>query len=163
MSQPQQCQIWAASATYTTAHGNTGSLTHWARPGTKPASLLILVRFITPEPQWELLNLLWLHVVCTKTLPLRSHWLLQHLNVLFTERGKRKRGRGGKQRRKEGKQGRSEVGRKVGLMPFRIIFTKFTKVNNLLLVRFTYFSDSFFWIVLPYVFLFLSRKYWTIN
>ena len=25
--QPQQCQIQAASATYTTAHGNTGSLT----------------------------------------------------------------------------------------------------------------------------------------
>ena len=25
--QPQQCQMQAASATYTTAHGNTGSLT----------------------------------------------------------------------------------------------------------------------------------------
>ena len=26
--EPQHCQIQAASATYTTAHGNTGSLTH---------------------------------------------------------------------------------------------------------------------------------------
>ena len=26
--QPQQCGIRAASATYTTAHGNAGSLTH---------------------------------------------------------------------------------------------------------------------------------------
>ena len=26
--QPQQCQIQAAFATYTTAYGNTGSLTH---------------------------------------------------------------------------------------------------------------------------------------
>ena len=28
MSQPQQHQIQVASVTYTTAHGNTGSLTH---------------------------------------------------------------------------------------------------------------------------------------
>ena len=31
--QPQQCRIQAVSATYTTAHGNTRSLTHWTRPG----------------------------------------------------------------------------------------------------------------------------------
>ena len=37
--QPQQCQSPAASATYTTSHGNTGSLTHWARPGIEPSSL----------------------------------------------------------------------------------------------------------------------------
>ena len=30
--QPQQCGIQAMSLTYTTAHGNTGSLTHWVRP-----------------------------------------------------------------------------------------------------------------------------------
>ena len=29
------------------------SLTHWARPGIKPASLWILVGFITTELQWE--------------------------------------------------------------------------------------------------------------
>ena len=28
---PQQCQIWAVSVINTTAHGNTGSLTHWVR------------------------------------------------------------------------------------------------------------------------------------
>ena len=38
MPQPQQCQIQVLSATCTTAHRNTGSLTHWWRPGIKPAS-----------------------------------------------------------------------------------------------------------------------------
>ena len=38
---------------YTTAHGNAGSLTHWARPGIKPKSSWILVWFISVEPQWE--------------------------------------------------------------------------------------------------------------
>ena len=33
--QPQQCQIWAASGTYT---GSAESLTHWARPGIEPTS-----------------------------------------------------------------------------------------------------------------------------
>ena len=31
--QPQQYRIWAASAAYTTDHGNARSLTYWARPG----------------------------------------------------------------------------------------------------------------------------------
>ena len=44
--EPQQCWIQAASATYTTAHSNTGSLTHWARPEIEPLSSWILVRFI---------------------------------------------------------------------------------------------------------------------
>ena len=43
---PQQHRIWAASATYTTAHSNTWSLIHWARPGIEPASSWILVRFV---------------------------------------------------------------------------------------------------------------------
>ena len=38
-----------------TAHGNTGSLTHWARPGMEPASSWMLVGFIIVEPQGELL------------------------------------------------------------------------------------------------------------
>ena len=33
-----QHQIRATSAIYTTAHGSTRSLTHWMRPGIKPAS-----------------------------------------------------------------------------------------------------------------------------
>ena len=43
MPQPQQLQIWATSATYTTAHSNAGSLTHWARPGMEPMSSWIPV------------------------------------------------------------------------------------------------------------------------
>ena len=43
--QPQQCWIWATSATYTTAHCNARSLTCWARPGIEPASSWRLVEF----------------------------------------------------------------------------------------------------------------------
>ena len=43
--------------TYTTAHGNNGSLTHWARPGIEPVSTWILVRFVYTAPQQELLVL----------------------------------------------------------------------------------------------------------
>ena len=38
------------SATYTTAHGNAGSLTHRVRPG---MSSWMLVRLFSAEPQWE--------------------------------------------------------------------------------------------------------------
>ena len=52
--------IWAVSVTYITAHSNTGSLTHWVRPGIKPVSSWILVRFVTAKPRRELLKgLLW--------------------------------------------------------------------------------------------------------
>ena len=51
--QPQQLRIRAMSVTYTTAHGNARSLTHWVRPGIQPASSWILV---TREPQRELLR-----------------------------------------------------------------------------------------------------------
>ena len=50
----QQPGIWAASATYTIAHGNARSLTHWVRTGIKPESSRILIGFITAEPHWEL-------------------------------------------------------------------------------------------------------------
>ena len=49
--QPQQFRIWAVSATCTTTHSNTGSPTHWARPGIEPSSSWILVRFIPDMPQ----------------------------------------------------------------------------------------------------------------
>ena len=42
---PQPQGIWAASATYTTAHSNARSLTHWARLGIKPESSWMLVGF----------------------------------------------------------------------------------------------------------------------
>ena len=47
MPQPQQLGIRAVSVIYTTAHGNSGSLTHWARPGIEPTSLWILIEFLT--------------------------------------------------------------------------------------------------------------------
>ena len=45
----QQCQIWAVSVTYTIAHSNVGSLTHWVRPGIKPTPSWITVRFVPTE------------------------------------------------------------------------------------------------------------------
>ena len=54
-SQTQQHQIQATSATYTTAHSNTGSLIPWARPGFKPEISWFLIRFISAVPQHELL------------------------------------------------------------------------------------------------------------
>ena len=53
-SMPYQHQIWATSVTYTTAHGNTRSLTHWARPGIKLATSWFLVGFILAVPLWGL-------------------------------------------------------------------------------------------------------------
>ena len=51
--QPQSHGIWAASATYTTAHSNTRCLTHWARPGMEPETSWLLVGFVSTAPQWE--------------------------------------------------------------------------------------------------------------
>ena len=51
--QPKQHGIWAASVTYSTAHLNAGSLTHWARPGIEPTSSWMLGS-LTTEPWWEL-------------------------------------------------------------------------------------------------------------
>ena len=42
----------------TAACGNAGSLTHWVRPGIKPASSWILVRFLTHRATMQLLLLL---------------------------------------------------------------------------------------------------------
>ena len=59
MPQGQQRQIWDISATYTTAHSNAESLTHWVGPGIEPAPSWILVRFIINEPQQELQNFIF--------------------------------------------------------------------------------------------------------
>ena len=53
ISEAQQHQIWAMSATYTPAHGNSRSLTHWVKPGIKPATSLFLVGFVSTAPRWE--------------------------------------------------------------------------------------------------------------
>ena len=52
--QPQQRGIQTPPVTYSTAHGNARSLTHWARPGIEPVSSWILVGFVSDAPQWEL-------------------------------------------------------------------------------------------------------------
>ena len=54
ISQAHQCWIQVASATYTTAHSNTRSLTHWARPGIGPATSWFLVGFVSAAPRQEL-------------------------------------------------------------------------------------------------------------
>ena len=54
--QPQKCQIWATSATYTTACGNARSLTHWVGPGIEPEFSWMLVRFVSAEPQQQLIS-----------------------------------------------------------------------------------------------------------
>ena len=50
---PQACSFASFRSgprCYTTAHGNVRSLTHSARPGIKPVSSWILVRFTSTEP-----------------------------------------------------------------------------------------------------------------
>ena len=47
------------SATYTTAHGSAGSLTHWRRPGIEPTFSWTLVRVLTAESWRELLEILF--------------------------------------------------------------------------------------------------------
>ena len=60
--QPQHCQIWATSVTYTTANGNAGSLTLWARPGIEPAFSWTLVHwFTTVEPQRKVSHFVYLN------------------------------------------------------------------------------------------------------
>ena len=46
--------IRAMAASLHHSHSNSGSLTHWARPGMEPASSRFLVGFITAAPRWEL-------------------------------------------------------------------------------------------------------------
>ena len=46
MPEPEQLGILAESVTYTTAHGNARSLTHWVRPGIEPVSSWMLVGFV---------------------------------------------------------------------------------------------------------------------
>ena len=52
------------AVTYTTAHSNTGPLTHWARPGIEPASSWIPVRFTSMAPQRELHLSLLMEIKC---------------------------------------------------------------------------------------------------
>ena len=53
LSQPQPHGIQGASATYTTALGNAGSLTHGARPRIEPTTSWMLDRFVSNESRQE--------------------------------------------------------------------------------------------------------------
>ena len=82
--QPQQREIWATSATYYT-QGNTQSLTHWVRPGIKPVSSWILVRFITIKPQWKLLLKASLCRKLTETnYTLKVGWFYTFTHICFS-------------------------------------------------------------------------------
>ena len=73
----KQCQIQAASANCTTAHGNTRSSTHWARPRIEPMSSWILVGFVNHWtagfPSFEG----WLSLPCVYTPPCLYSFLHQ--------------------------------------------------------------------------------------
>ena len=57
---PLQHGIQATAVTYTTAHCNARSLTHWTRPGSESATSWFLVGFVFTAPWWELLGeFLW--------------------------------------------------------------------------------------------------------
>ena len=47
-------QIGAVAADLHYSHSNTGSLTHWSRPGIKPSTSWFLVGFVSAEPWQEL-------------------------------------------------------------------------------------------------------------
>ena len=64
--QPQQHGIRAASETYTPAYGNARSFTHWGRPGIKPASSWMLVRFINHWAMMEAPCLWYFDRGCTE-------------------------------------------------------------------------------------------------
>ena len=51
---PQPHQIQAVSVTYTTAHSNSRSLTHWSRLGIESTTSWFLVGFVSNALQWEL-------------------------------------------------------------------------------------------------------------
>ena len=86
MPQAQQCQIQAASMTYTIAQGSAGSLTHWARPGIRPTTSWFLVRFVSSVPWQELpnsiLDNIFLNSVCPNLSETRYIDTFGHICVL---------------------------------------------------------------------------------
>ena len=75
---PQQCRIWCYSATYTTAHGNAGSLTHWLRPGIEPSSSWVLVRFIN---HWAMTGTPRVWNFCLKLIDIKWESSKNYLNL----------------------------------------------------------------------------------
>ena len=84
MTQPQQSMIQAAFATYTTAHSNAESLTHWARPGIEPETSWFLVGFVSAAPLWELLKVILTPVSPSSYIPPNQILLFLSLNLSLT-------------------------------------------------------------------------------
>ena len=72
--QSQQCRIQAVSTTYTTTHGNARSLIHWARPGIESELSWMLVRFVSTELLWALLEIKCLKFVLN-VIPICLFWI----------------------------------------------------------------------------------------
>jgi len=73
----------ATSVTFTTAHGNARSLTHWVRPGIKPMSSWTLIGFIITEP-WQELRLHILSITSHQLI--KNHNLWTHMRALQAEK-----------------------------------------------------------------------------
>ena len=68
---------------YAIAHGNVGSLTHWARPGIKPSTSWFLVGFFSAAPWQELWSLLNLNKKPCK-FPGCLSWTITLTDLLFS-------------------------------------------------------------------------------
>ena len=79
---PQQCGIWAASAAYTTAQGNAGSLTHWARPEIEPAILWFLVGFVNHCATMGTLPISFFNILPRYVIPTRFQWPVGNWNLI---------------------------------------------------------------------------------
>ena len=62
--------------TYTTAHGNTRSLTHWVRSGMEPVSSWMLIIFVSTESWWDFFFFGTSHSVCGSGVQALLHWVL---------------------------------------------------------------------------------------
>ena len=64
------------SVTYTTAHGNAESLTHWTRPGIEPATSWFLVGFVSAASRWELHDVAKVYVLAFEKRNVPGPWVL---------------------------------------------------------------------------------------
>ena len=82
--QTQQCWIRAASAAYTTAQGNAGSLTHWVRPEIDSATSWFLVGFVNHWAKMGRLEFFRIQFKLSLSLPLSlAVWFLRYSWINF--------------------------------------------------------------------------------
>ena len=61
---------------------------HWARPGIEPTSSWILFGFVTTEPQWELLKLIYWFICMTCGISFNFYWYLFTYRTIIVLSGK---------------------------------------------------------------------------